>query len=383
MHFYTREFYQTVRSHLHPNGIVAQWMPIYNLTTTEAAGVVRTFVSVFPQATLWYNRANLLLLGFNGDLTIDVNRVDRWLQREEISSDLNVSYVDSATSSLNRLEPFLAGFLMGPEELARFSDDGQLYTDDRPELEFTWTEFPVWGTERKDSLILRNIERIEQHLGEVGAVVVGEADRPAVEEIRATRRSYINQLRAAALDNLGNHYLSRGIIDQALAQYQMAIRTQPRFAQAHNNLGSLYLRMGRVPDALSAYGEAIRIDPDFAEAHYNVGTLYTRLGRTAEALAAYREAIRARPDFAFAHNAVGGIYAQLPSVEEAERAYREAIRSDPTYADAYVGLALLLANSGEMDRAAQTVGELLEKVPNEPRAHQLKEQFGQTTQGSR
>ncbi len=343
VHFYTQEFYRKLRGRLRTNGIVAQWVPIYNVTPSEARGIIRTFIRVFPHSALWYNSTNLLLLGFEGELRIDGKRVQQWLQREAIFADLSVSYLGTAPSSLNRIEYFLAGFLMGPQELSEFSRGATIYTDRRPELEFTWTEFPVWGPKRKDLLVLENTLAIEAHLGKIDPYLVGEKDQRMISNIQAIQRSYINQLKAVAFDNLGSHYLAQGLIEQSLAYYQQAIGVQPSFAQAHNNLGSLYLRMGRTAEALSAYRKAIRIDPDYAEAHYNLGLAYTRQGSSAKALSAYREAIRVRPDFA----------------------------------QAYLNLALLFARSGEIDKAIETVEELLKRVPGEQRGRELRRRLGQ------
>lgn len=135
--------------------------------------------------------------------------------------------------------------------------------------------------------------------------------------------------------------------------------------------------------AFSAYGEAIRLDPDYPEAHYNVGVAYTRQGRPAEALSAYREAIRIRPDFAHAHDGMGKIYAQMRSFNEARIAFRNAIKIDPNYADAYLDLALLFARSGDIDKAIETVGELLKRDPADRRARALHHRLQQLKKRSR
>ncbi len=40
---------------------------------------------------------------------------------------------------------------------------------------------------------------------------------------------------------------------------------------AHNNLGNALLKKGQIDEAISQYQEAIRMKPNYAEAHYNLG----------------------------------------------------------------------------------------------------------------
>jgi spermidine synthase len=49
---FTREFYEIVRERLAPGGVLAQWVQGYAFTVAEYALVVRTLLSVFPEAML-------------------------------------------------------------------------------------------------------------------------------------------------------------------------------------------------------------------------------------------------------------------------------------------------------------------------------------------
>src|SRR5207247_828357 len=50
---YTREMFETVARRLAPSGLFCQWLPLYQLTREEFETIARTFLAVFPQATLW------------------------------------------------------------------------------------------------------------------------------------------------------------------------------------------------------------------------------------------------------------------------------------------------------------------------------------------
>ena len=55
--------------------------------------------------------------------------------------------------------------------------------------------------------------------------------------------------------------------------------------------------MGRHEEAIADYDEAIRLEPDYAEAYNHRGIARRNLERYEEAIADYDEAIRLRPDF--------------------------------------------------------------------------------------
>ena len=52
---YAREMYAAVARRLAPGGLFCQWLPLYQLTREEFDVIARTFLSTFPQVSLWRN----------------------------------------------------------------------------------------------------------------------------------------------------------------------------------------------------------------------------------------------------------------------------------------------------------------------------------------
>jgi spermidine synthase len=52
---YSKEYYELVKEHLNPGGVVAQWLPIYDSDTETVKSELATFFEVFPDATVWSN----------------------------------------------------------------------------------------------------------------------------------------------------------------------------------------------------------------------------------------------------------------------------------------------------------------------------------------
>jgi protein O-mannosyl-transferase len=106
-----------------------------------------------------------------------------------------------------------------------------------------------------------------------------------------------------AHNNLGVTLEKKGQTDEAIRQYQEAIRLKPDFAETHSNLGAILGTKGQTDEAISQFQEVIRLAPDDATAHYNLGTAFGIKGQIDEAISQFQEAIRLKPDYAEArHN---------------------------------------------------------------------------------
>jgi tetratricopeptide (TPR) repeat protein len=90
---------------------------------------------------------------------------------------------------------------------------------------------------------------------------------------------------------LQHHY------QEAVPDYQEAIRLDPSYAEARNNLGFALAELGRLDEAVVQYREALRLDWHYALAHFNLGSALMRLGQRQEAAARFREALQIQPDY--------------------------------------------------------------------------------------
>jgi tetratricopeptide (TPR) repeat protein len=164
--------------------------------------------------------------------------------------------------------------------------------------------------------------------------------------------------------NLGIALARGGQIDEAVSQYQEAIRLSPDYAEAHNNLGVALASRGQVDEAVNQYQEAIRLEPDYAEAYNNLGGALNDKGQVDGAIRQFQEAIHLKPDFASAHYNLGFVLASKGQVDGAIRQYQVAIRLKPDYAKAYNNLGIALLNQGQIDRAIRQFQEALRLKPD-------------------
>jgi spermidine synthase len=136
--FYTVDFYRDVKKRLNKNGLACQFVPVGFFTEEQFRGVVRSFLEVFPQSTLWYNKyAELMLIG-NATQSPRLSTARLGLLRSDakLHADLEYSFDDKSLFVMNRKEVFAANFLMGPVTLAKIAAAAPLYDDDKPTLEY-------------------------------------------------------------------------------------------------------------------------------------------------------------------------------------------------------------------------------------------------------
>jgi spermidine synthase len=113
-----------VRRALKPGGLALQWVAG---TDAEYRLIMRTFLSVFPETTLWVDGG--LMVGSVEPLVLRRSDLDWKLEvpgRREMLASLGV----------RSFEDLLGLYIAGPDELRAFVGEGPILTDDRPMVEY-------------------------------------------------------------------------------------------------------------------------------------------------------------------------------------------------------------------------------------------------------
>lgn len=128
---FTREFFEIAKSRLEPGGILCQWVQTYGLRPDHLRALVRTFASVFPNVNVFLSirKADIILLGSDAPLVVDLDALASAIARPEVASDL-------ARIRAASVPDLLTYRIMGDAEARAFAGGGPLNTDDRPLIEF-------------------------------------------------------------------------------------------------------------------------------------------------------------------------------------------------------------------------------------------------------
>jgi spermidine synthase len=85
---YSKEYFELVKQHLNPGGIVTQWVPLYETDLNTVKSELATFFDVFPSGTIWGNDTSgggydTVLLGQAEPTKIDVDQLQEKLERPD------------------------------------------------------------------------------------------------------------------------------------------------------------------------------------------------------------------------------------------------------------------------------------------------------------
>jgi spermidine synthase len=106
---YSKEYFELVKQHLNPGGIVTQWVPLYESDLNTVKSELATFFDVFPSGTIWGNDTagggyDTVLLGQAEPTKIDVDQLQAKLERPDqarVAASMNEVGFNSAISLLS------------------------------------------------------------------------------------------------------------------------------------------------------------------------------------------------------------------------------------------------------------------------------------------
>jgi len=119
---YTREFFDVVKDHLNPGGVVTLFVQLYENNAEAVKSEIATFFQAFPNGVVFGNTNNgagydLVLVGQMGTMKIDVDDIEKRLQQPEyavVAQSLREIGFNSATELFSTFagnEPMLRPWL--------------------------------------------------------------------------------------------------------------------------------------------------------------------------------------------------------------------------------------------------------------------------------
>jgi tetratricopeptide (TPR) repeat protein len=153
-------------------------------------------------------------------------------------------------------------------------------------------------------------------------------------------------------------YDNKGQFDEAIREYDLAIRLNPKNALAHYNRGLDYANKGQFDRAIEDYDQTISLNPDNPDNFVSRGAAYDGKGQYDRAIEDYDQAIRLKPDYGLAFVDRGIAYANKGEYDRAIQDYDQAIRIDPNDSDAL----------NNRDQAKQAKGEITGREADTARA---------------
>ena len=174
----------------------------------------------------------------------------------------------------------------------------------------------------------------------------------------------VTENNALAHNNLGSVWWRSGRIDDAIREYQAALKVTPESPLARNNLGSAFLKQGKVAEAIQEFQRVLSHHPQSFTGHFNLAGALLRTGRATEAIAEYEKVLAIKPDFAQAHLALGHALMRAERLPEAIAQFKITVQLQPGNAHARNSLATAFAANQQWGEAIRCWRETLQIDPN-------------------
>ncbi len=129
--------------------------------------------------------------------------------------------------------------------------------------------------------------------------------------------------------DLAFYYRIKELFDEAVEEFDRALKLDPNYGEAMNGLASSYAEMGEYNAAIEYFGRYASVSPGDANPFDSMGDLYFAMGKLDEAIAKYKEALEVKPDFG-AEWKIAYVYALKENYPQAMRWLDQFITMAPS-----------------------------------------------------
>lgn len=398
---YSMEFYELVRSRLTPHGFATQWLPIYQVPSQAARGLVRAFIDVFPDAVLLSgNRAELILMGTKSGALPPLS--PRHLQ-ERLDADAPLRR-DLLGIDLGHLTELAGMFVADPEVLRQFAASVPALSDDRPLLEYA-RRSPLLFVRLPGSLFqprrlgawcpscladdrhllpdlpdyVELLERLYSDpdflsIGAGGPIgrhaVWGQDDVDGALGTALSRSGYLSVMNGTPFTGAADPidpYPPAAVADLVA---RAADPDAPNAVRLH--AAAACLSVGRTGEAILQLRKVLDAVPQHVAARFGLGYCLFRSNRLGQAIAEYERGLEQAPANLSARLLLAHLY-RLHGCRECEHAaLRRILEADPRHARALATMCRHLHEAGHPAEAAPYCLESgtntgLEPTPDPPR----------------
>jgi len=127
---YTKEFFETCRTHLKSGGVLAQWFNTYELDDKNVKTIIQTVLSQFKGISFWQiGKSDILILCSEKELDIDLIMAEK--RFEKIRDEIDKLGVSTFPVFLSQ------EFLSDRKKIVSFCENADVISENKPILEFS------------------------------------------------------------------------------------------------------------------------------------------------------------------------------------------------------------------------------------------------------
>ncbi len=341
---YTKEYIQTAKEHLNPNGFFVSWIPTYDLNAAVYSSIIGTLAEVFPHVTMWYpttSYAPLVLLIASEDQQIySIKHISNKLNLENVGDELRSLNINSA-------KELFSCYIGDERDIKKHIKDFNINSDYFPYVEFNAEDTVPNPQIFKPFVLNMRSNSLYEHIDWT------EHSKTYRDEwIREYERLYEamgNLLKAFSTTNrleMLLHVINglKLIPDNSALLYTKKLTERKLFSDCIELILS-----GRTEDVLKISSQMLKIDPRSATA-WEIRSGAALVKRDFKrAFAAGQKAVQLAPDSADSHRCLATIYLSSKQFRLAVLENEKVLQIDPDHIQALNDLAYLLS----FDKSAQ------------------------------
>ncbi|MDD5390123.1 MAG: tetratricopeptide repeat protein [Gallionellaceae bacterium] len=160
-----------------------------------------------------------------------------------------------------------------------------------------------------------------------------------------------------AYDYMARAQLTQGKTQAAIDSYNKALKIAPNRDDLHVQLGKIYTTQGRVDDARAQYQLAVKYNPSSAN-RYALGQGLLGAGQYGEAIQQFELVRQKGPKEPYGNFGLGQTYAKQGRYDEAITSFKNAVAIKQDYLEAYSEMGYAYTDSGNIAKANDVVSTL-------------------------
>lgn len=233
---------------------------------------------------------------------------------------------------------------------------------------------PRWQDYRR--LALADIDKIldyDEHMGEAHLLRARLLALPGgdIQEARLSARLAVDNLTDDD-EKFSSALVVRGDLTkdekQRLADYDEAIRLNPRNVNAWRSRGLYYLAQNKEKEALESFMKLLDQDPDNAMAHQAIAEVLVKTDKYDEAIEHLTKSIEINPDSSLGYTLRARIYGIQGKTEQAVADLDQALNNQPSNYSALLMRAQMRIQQSQFDVALDDTNIALRLRPGSPQA---------------
>ncbi len=152
----------------------------------------------------------------------------------------------------------------------------------------------------------------------------------------------INPNYIEAYNGMGNAYKKLNDLNKAIVNFKKAIEINPNYLEARLNLSNVLMQSESFEDALKTFNEVIKIDANNINAYYGKALTLQKLLKHKEAIETFEKALGINKNFSPIYNDIGVSHLELKNWEEAANYFVKTLDLDSKNKNAFINLVNLL-----------------------------------------